>query len=1849
MSRLVDKALKTLNENVENQEFPEEIRAKYEEARSIYLSAKKVRGAERDQLIASYRAISSEADKMVARFMKKERKFPVARRVVSRLADSEFARFSIPLIVDAEERVEMYRMRADIKDVKSIMDTISAISMKLSTIKSEELEFFRKRFFGLKSRFAAVEKDTETAMQKLRDERTLTFKSLADQEMQERAVLALEKDLPSIEEAAEEAAEEAFVEAAEEEFVEEKQEMSASHGEIEALFRHFENLRQYANNEYRRKHEEITQQKNRTLSIIHEDMTRLRESMEPVYLKVLNDHQDLTELVITLHQKTVEFPGHSQDRTRPSTKEEQEFIRSIFKTQVTAQEEKFKMVPRPQPKEVDENLMKSEMSKLLQKKKLSAAEKKFQRQKEQDVEADEAEREARGGGGDEDGGYSEERGDEEVGGYGDIQDLEDIFPEEFEPESEDEEEVEEPDQEPESEEEEEPNELDEKEDRRVVVRDKSSVPLTDGEKLLANIPILEMSDKSYREISNEILLLKGEIELVYNLYNEMEERVVKPFMKYVNMTREQIFTLLQYCYTGRTPVPLDTHRLFDTTPGKNYFVLTDEQRFVVKLMEGDIEFIRDLKHSLEHEPPVDPIHLDDYTGIPEKLQGSPQDWLAKYYPTYESVVPRIIAKDVVMYELTGRTRSYVTPEQKLLIEEFMKNSKVSLKENDEVQREMKKFKELPLVEKVKLGIPVLPEISTTLLETMLEIRTRLVNAVEAMTRVDEKSRHGMLTEVVKITKNQIFDMLRYAYNGKPFEMKCLFDAPPINSCFSLTDDQRYALELVRGDAEFAEAIKQAVTNNPPSPLEAPDATEIPEKLRGSPQDWLAEYYPKYESVLPSIIAKQIVSSQLGQPYISREKELLIEEFRRNAKMPIEEMEDVKGEVQRLLELSPVEKMKIGIPIRDEVVTDKRTGAPVFELVEESEWNVRGIERIAPYIPSLLMDVLNRNRKRISDTRSRFVRKFILSCLTPEQYIYVKVFMSHPETRGDFERLIDRLRDAHMYAVYVEKKGLSALSEIQDETLQGMVLELIDNSVSGSVNELFLVDQKISEYEKEFRKLVPVEQKLPKAEYTFLKNARYHFRRKYLLTFPVIGSVNDMKAVEQVLSERLVKRDDGYDPIKMGKIKSRLAEINKDFADVNLEYQKSMVYAIVNLSVQLFINERIESLRTKCLLGTASSTIISYLGRDNRSDAEKKAEKLPVEQIVSGMLELNSKLDKTIKFNREKYFTEVDSLYSEEITSLVSLLKATHNLSQIPEELEEHLLSETSVKKPSRMKAMAKAINKRAQKFQKEIASDLSLQSEKYTTEELMRKITYIKQIPKELILTQSGKYTDKDILSMYLTYYDLLYRYVVCLMKEKEVHMKPVYDKETGKVLREEMKERVYGFDKYMEAYKKLLDESPDHFKMSGLPKKVIAGKFLQNIYPDIKEVEASLRRHYENEHVIEQSANRVKKSYVDNFPRVYHWEDKGQLRVHPELLKVMANFVLYKEDASENFMRAPAMIRKKDENGKIKLVASKYVYPSILFFHTMLNSEVMVQPTDDGKAVIVMNDKVYRLGIRTEKKIASVVPSDCEHLLRTASLRRVVDVFHSDLVVIPSLVDRQMVMEIAEETLFYPGYLRDVPVNFEEKVEKELAELNEDLQLFGVDTALEQSITQVQRKIPSIPALQKIEREIDELQKLKSMQKDEFTKDVELNQLLLKRDLINGGWKRANINLVREINASREIRDGKIRVKGIDYTCGLIIKNRIVPLEGDRILQMVIEYYEQRQSEYIEMTLQAFIPTKPSFEIEEDEEDEEFSGTKKKQCVHCKKEIGGKEWNKTVQFVDGKSKVVPLCSEKCSEKYRPM
>jgi site-specific recombinase XerD len=93
--------------------------------------------------------------------------------------------------------------------------------------------------------------------------------------------------------------------------------------------------------------------------------------------------------------------------------------------------------------------------------------------------------------------------------------------------------------------------------------------------------------------------------------------------------------------------------------------------------------------------------------------------------------------------------------------------------------------------------------------------------------------------------------------------------------------------------------------------------------------------------------------------------------------------------------------------------------------------------------------------------------------------------------------------------------------------------------------------------------------------------------------------------------------------------------------------------------------------------------------------------------------------------------------------------------------------------------------------------------------------------------------------------------------------------------------------------------------------------------------------------------------------------------------------------------------------------------------------------------------------------------------------------------------------------------------------------------------------------------------------------------------------------------------------------------------------------------YQKKGPSENTQKVLESFLPedevqTILAYESDSEilayEDEDMYEGTRstgERVCSNCNKKIQ-KPWRNTVQLIDGKHRVVPLCSEKCSEEYHP-
>jgi hypothetical protein len=374
-----------------------------------------------------------------------------------------------------------------------------------------------------------------------------------------------------------------------------------------------------------------------------------------------------------------------------------------------------------------------------------------------------------------------------------------------------------------------------------------------------------------------------------------------------------------------------------------------------------------------------------------------------------------------------------------------------------------------------------------------------------------------------------------------------------------------------------------------------------------------------------------------------------------------------------------------------------------------------------------------------------------------------------------------------------------------------------------------------------------------------------------------------------------------------------------------------------------------------------------------------------------------------------------------------------------------------------------------------------------------------------------------------------------------------------------------------------------------------------------------------------------------------YKPEDMKMISLHPELMKLLPHLVLYnttfsidgdiiRDDVPMEFIRGYFTGKIKDSDKKFQVmkeigaqpIASKrWVYPSILFIQELMENEIQIDTklisfahssqggkkqmmVDDEMDVIILRDRVYLLGIERDNRVVEARSADLLDIVHKLELRKVIDVLQSEMVVLPSMIDRSMVVDIASDSIFYPGYTKF---------------------LSGKEAG------------PSIPASTVVDQQLKEMTRLKQVQGDKFVRNNELERLQLKKKLLEGGWKRATIHLIREMERIGVSGLESISVAGIDYKCGLIQNNNLVEVDHDTLLQTIYDFIQTRGPE---------MRIKKEEEDEEEEKNGRYEGTKEKKCLVCDKVIKGKPWFKSVVFDEGKARVVEICSEKCSEMYKP-
>jgi len=1027
------------------------------------------------------------------------------------------------------------------------------------------------------------------------------------------------------------------------------------------------------------------------------------------------------------------------------------------------------------------------------------------------------------------------------------------------------------------------------------------------------------------------------------------------------------------------------------------------------------------------------------------------------------------------------------------------------------------------------------------------------------------------------------------------------------SAFDLTDEQRFLVKEKEFDLAFAARLKADLESEPPIDIVGFDTfTEVTDRVdAGDQQQWIQANYLKYKDYIPRIIAKlSLVKSITGADslFATPEQRLLISEYRRRESTDLSKEPFVS--LTKMFAGLPIgEQIKAGIPVlprlsqdlfqKKKQLVERLARLQLSEVEERVDYPVRvAFEQLAPFVPALLINVFVKSSKRISDTRQTFLKKYLLSRFTVEQYIYVKQFMNHPETRPTFDLLLSSMRSALLWARAVLSKKIT-LDELEtrlaNKDLLEIAIQLIDAERLPEVSRLFTRRQPIAELEKQFREIAPADKGFVRCENAFLRDCRYAFRSKYALDLPVHGSVDDLKKVEQALDAMLVMQDTGYyRRINLTEGRVSLEKDRESLEDANLEYEKDLLAAVIVNVACVLVEKKVNQVIEIMLRHLDSSMIMATLGYDPMPTGRDLKKPASEKEIVDALLAIDKALSEMFK-NRNRDFGEVDSFYAKKLRHVVKLSQLIGRPIQLPDTLNEVLAEEVQPTLSHRQKMLRKYVSV-LRKDRREVEIPVFENRFEYTDNEVQSMIDYYNnKVSLEDILRDAGP-EGRLLKSVFESYYDLFFRKVVYMIQ------------------RDLAAEKAPEFEYYSTAYKKLIAGIPAKFS-SSLPDKA------KPFFPKIDEVLERLRGYYEHPR---HKGQFVKGKYLTQSDSVYRPESRVMVRFHPEMMRLMPRIVLLNRGLPLEYVRGP--VPKKIgapvemlEMSKWKDTSSvpDWVYPSVLFFQEMINADLRVE-TDDftEEEVLIMNGKVYSLGlIDRDGKVKEAILSDYQKLVRLVNLRLTIDILHNELVIKPSKADPQMVFEIHSDAIFYPGYTRDLPE----------------------DRVIVQNATT------------SFDRKIKDLTDLKERQKEKFARQSELDQLLLKKTLTSDGWMRPTIALIREMHRVGKLSNGDIRVNGVDYKCALINKNEATLVAADRVLDMIKEHYGTDQ-QFIQRGLSAFIPVLES----EIEEEKEYSGAKKGECDVCKKVMKGKPWFQTVSFADGDYRVVSVCSEECSEAYRP-
>lgn len=1252
----------------------------------------------------------------------------------------------------------------------------------------------------------------------------------------------------------------------------------------------------------------------------------------------------------------------------------------------------------------------------------------------------------------------------------------------------------------------------------------------------------------------------------------------------------------------------------------------------------------------------------------------------------------------------------------------------------------------------------------------IKLLRRESDYVFALYRDLEQNVAKPFVELVNLDESAALSIFQNGYNGIPF------DEDKFDQCFVLTDEQKLLTKHLHTNANFIKDLKEALLEPPVTIAEFEFFTSIPEKIEEDEKAWVEKYYAKYRPYLERILGKaKALATLKGMPaadipkLLSKEQDvLLLEHFSRISPEEYDQFDDESAKKRDyFLQLPVREKVIAGIPVMQSLSMaiysrytkiKRQLNKMVFSEVEKKTdypFTV-SYEQIAEYVPILLLRVFVKHRAEILTTRTSFVRKFVLSRLSVDQYIYTKVYMG--ESPQDFEDYLSDYIGSLYEANRIEKMGLSGVSQIENSTLKRRVVEMLDYTLSLTVADLFKKSLSITEYQKLFRQKIP-EGLFPKTEYTFLTDCRYAFRSKYALPFPVIASVDDMRVIEKLLPKLLEKVDE------WPRIPELLSEASKELTDVNLDYQEDLVKAMVENYFMQLVQEKMDA-------------IFQFV-------EEKRGKQ---EDVSRQIAELDQLLEKRLGQSRLlPQFNEVNALLGRELSRLVILCEQKYGFEL---DLSDYLLDlfpeeEEQKKGKSPISQMIAKLKKTRPKEVPELdiqplpEEPKMLTAERDPSRPVMTQSEVILQQFNKLVDSKDFDSKDKKVLRYQLLEAPL--RYVSSMMNEdsRKSKLKPLED--------------------YIEEYEILQS------KISRLKKKKKIAELLEN--RNTERDTSVIEKEYAE--LASPAIDYVKMKYINmaDSKEAYKWEDRGVLRVHPELMRLMPTFAVDPETVPLEFCGVP-------------LKDSKLVYLSIFFFHSLANSDVQVHPNG-----IVVDGRVVALKKVDGKDATS---ADYNELLQAVDLKSVMDAFHqSELVVIPSQIDRQMVFPISSNALFYPGYesvvkevksidelgarlenlflLKQKLPDQKEKIQLRIKQLQQEIaieplrgpidelekaylvKLLSPESELEKMLQKVfeleeeienaellgeeakeqeeqvaaekqkmkpvldkiarirkdyikqlkeaQKNLPSTSDVEKriaqvedelkeapkdfkqlmeqiqqireriqlseekeekedmqaelsrllkmakkwavvrkdevaiVDNQLAELLKVKEIQQDRFVRQHEIRRLELRRQLLTGGWMRPTIALVREMNRIGRVEElQSVRVGAISYACAMIKNGRLVPIKGEQLLFELKKYYGEKVSTRYSI-LQSFVPSPPvayePSDVEAVEKMESYSrpgayslasysyqGTRAASsgdlaCANCKKSMK-KVWRNTVQLVDGQPRIVPLCSEQCSEEYNP-